>query len=89
MNEHLRRAMEALETGASDVRTVSTRSTSQVRARLRQTVEEVLHHLEAEEPVDPTPEDVVDRLDRQARDIADDLRRVERLMKKRAGIDDR
>ncbi len=86
MNEHLRRAVEALEAGTADVRDLSIRSTSQVRNRLRRTVEEVLDHLEAEAQQEgPDPNDVVDRLDRKSRAIAEDLRRVEQLMKRRLG----
>lgn len=86
MNEHLRRAMRALETGTTEVRELSTRSAGQVRQRLHQTVEEVLQHLEAEEDSGQIdPEDVVGRLERQSQDIAEDLRRVERLMKRRLG----
>ena len=88
MNEHLRRAVEALESGASDIRDASIRSAGQVRNRLRRTVEEVLDHLEAEEQQsDFDHEEVVSRLDRQSRDIAEDLRRVEQLMKRRSGQD--
>lgn len=86
MNEHLRRAVDALESGAADVRGLSARSTSQLRSRLRRTVEEVLEHLEEDEQdAGFAEEDVVSRLDRQSRQIAEDLRRVERLMKQRMG----
>jgi len=85
MNEHLRRAVQALEFGARDVRELSSTSTAQVRARLRGVVEEVLDHLEADEEASSEPEDVVSRLERQSQDIAEDLRRAERLMKQRMG----
>lgn len=85
MNEHLRRAVQALEAGARDVRELSSSSTTQVRARLRRAVEEALDHLEADEATSFEPEDVMSRLDRQSRDIAEDLRRAERLMKQRMG----
>lgn len=86
MNENLRRAMEALEAGAADLRAISGRSASQVRARLQRTVEEVLTHLEAEERAQQgSPEDIFSTLDRQSRDIAEDLRRAERLMRERTG----
>jgi uncharacterized protein YPO0396 len=81
VNEHLRRAVKALETGANEVRGVSSRSVSEVRQRLRNTVEEVLQHLEAEKEEEPT---TMSDLDRQSRDIAEDLRRVDRLMKQRS-----
>lgn len=79
MNEHLRRAVEALQRGAAEIHRMSPAAPPEVRARLRQTAEEVLQHLEAE------PEDVMSSLDRQSRDIAEDLRRVERLMNERLG----
>ncbi|MGI8827047.1 MAG: hypothetical protein ACR2JC_15670 [Chloroflexota bacterium] len=86
MNEHLRRAIEALESGAADVRSLSVRSGADVRQRLRQTVDEVLTHLEEDEIVEATePEDIMSRLARQSQDIADDLRRAEELMKRRTG----
>jgi hypothetical protein len=84
MNEHLRRALDSLEIGAREARDLSTRSTYDVRRRLRQTVEEVLDHLEKDSE---QPEDMMDGFDRQAKDIADDLRRAERLMKQRMGRD--
>ena len=86
MNEHLRRAMEALENGVAGVREASSSSSGQVRDRLRQTVEEVLEHLERDQQDSP-PEDTMSRLDRQSREIADELRRVERLMRQRTGMD--
>jgi len=86
MNEHLRRAVQALEAGAADVRELSIRSSGQVRDRLRSTVDEVLTHLEADERgAEREPEDIVARLARQSQDIAEDLRRVEELMKRRTG----
>ncbi len=83
MNDHLRRALEALEQGASEARVLSTRSAAALRHRLNRTVEEVLDHLEADASTEIEDEDVISRLDRQAQDIADDLRRVERLMNQR------
>jgi hypothetical protein len=84
VNENLRRAVDALQAGASDLADVSARSAWNVRERLAQTVNEVLDHLEAEE-ADPEPEDIMSSLDRQSRDIAEDLRRADRLMKQRLG----
>ena len=84
MNEHLRRALDSLEIGAREARDLATGSTYDVRMRLRQTVEEVLDHLEKDSQ---QPEDIMDGFDRQAKDIADDLRRAERLMKQRMGRD--
>ena len=86
MNEHLRRAVQALESGAEEARALSTRGSVHVRRRLEQTVDEVLSHLEADEQLrGDEPEDVISRLQRQSQDIADDLRRVEELMKRRTG----
>jgi DNA topoisomerase IA len=82
MNEHLRRALHALEAGAADARALSERSSEGVRQRIRATVEEVLDHLEEAEG---EPEDMMGHFDRQAKDIAEDLRRAERLMKQRTG----
>ncbi|GAC1400770.1 MAG: hypothetical protein NVSMB52_14420 [Chloroflexota bacterium] len=81
MNEHLRRAIDALEAGTTDVRALSRSASGELRSRIRATVEEVLTHLEAEEN---EPEDVVGRLDRQSKAIAEDLRRAERLMRQRS-----
>lgn len=89
MNDHLRRAVEALEAGASEARRLSIRSGAQARARVQRTVEEVLEHLEAEEQIqEAEPEDILSSLDRQSRSIAEDLRRAERLMKQRTGRTD-
>jgi hypothetical protein len=85
MNESLRRALDALERGAVEARAASGRSAGQLRERLSRTVEEVLTHLEEDEAAGGEPEDVIGRLDRQAQDIAEDLRRVDRLMKDRLG----
>lgn len=82
MNEHLHRALEALQAGASELRSMSAASPSQIRERLRRTTEEVLEHLEAEAD---GPEGIVESLDRQSREIAEDLRRVDRLMNERLG----
>jgi microcompartment protein CcmL/EutN len=84
MNEHVRRAMEALETGAAEARELSSRSSAHVRARIRRTVDEVLTHLEADE-VEDTPEDIFSSLDRQSQEIAAELRRLDALMKRRMG----
>jgi hypothetical protein len=88
MNEHLRRALEALESGAADARRRSAESAGHVRDSLRRTTEEVLHHLE-EDARTPEAEadELMSRLGRQSRDIAEDLRRVERLMRKRTGLE--
>lgn len=86
MNENLRRAVEALQAGASDVSRLSARSASEVRTRLQQTVEEVLDHLEEDERARAgEPEDVMSKLDRQSKEIAEDLRRADDLMKRRTG----
>lgn len=52
---------------------------SQLRERLRSVSEHVLDILER----DDEPEDVISRLERQSQDIADDLRRAQRLMRER------
>lgn len=86
MNDHLRRAMRALENGVTEAHQASAEGASHVRRRLRQTVEEVLEHLERDEE-EAEPEDTIGRLDRQSKEIAEDLRRVERLMRRRTGRD--
>jgi hypothetical protein len=90
MNDHLRRALRSLEQGAAEVRDMSLHSTGEIRNRLRRTAEDILTHLEAEQRADEgNSDDVMSRLDRQSRDIAEDLRRAERLMRERTrGFDD-
>lgn len=85
MNDNLRRAVEALEAGASEARRLSAHSSFHIRSRVKQAVEEALDHLEADSAGPDEPENVFERLDRQSRDIAEDLRRAERLMKHRTG----
>jgi hypothetical protein len=84
VNENLRRALEALEQGAAEARSVSSRSAGHLKDHLQRTVEQVLDHLEAADR-EPDGDDIMSRLDRQSRDIAEDLRRAEQLMKKRTG----
>jgi hypothetical protein len=83
VNENLRRAVEALESGAAEVRALSVHSVASARARLRRALDDAEEHLAREE--EPDPEDVIGRLDRQSREIAEELRRVERLMRERSG----
>jgi hypothetical protein len=86
MNENLRKAVEALHAGASDVKGISSRSASHIRDSLSRTVDNILSHLEAEQRAEEgDPEAVTSELDRKAKDIAEDLRRVERLMRDRQG----
>jgi hypothetical protein len=86
MNEHLRRALETIEAGAAEARERSLQSAAHVRASLRRTTEEVLRHLEEDARTpDAESDELMSRLGRQSREIADDLRRVERLMRKRTG----
>jgi hypothetical protein len=88
VNENLRRAVEALEKGAAEVRSLSAHSLGEARSRLQRTIDEAHGYLQAErqERVEE-PEDVMSRLDRQSRDIAEELRRVERLMRNRSAGD--
>lgn len=84
MNENVRRALEALQKGADELRAHSSLPASRVRARLRQTADEILTHLETDERQMPSqPEDIFGSLDRQAQSIAEDLRRADELMKRR------
>jgi hypothetical protein len=84
VNENLRRAVEALESGVADVRDLSVHSIARARERLRRALDDAETHLARDEN-DSEPEDVIGRLDRQSREIADELRRVERLMRERTG----
>lgn len=84
MNDDLARALDALRAGAADLRDTSVQSTAEIRARLRQTAEEILNRLEDEESDEP--EDIFTSLDRQSKSIAEDLRRAERLMRDRGGL---
>jgi hypothetical protein len=84
VNENVRRAVEALETGASEARRLSALSGGRVRDRVQRAIDEALNHLEA---ADAEPESIFDSLDRQSREIAEDLRRAERLMRGRRGED--
>jgi hypothetical protein len=85
LNDNLRRAVDALEAGASEAKRLSASSTFHVRDRVKRAVEEALDHLEADADTSSEPESVFDALDRQSKEIAEDLRRAERLMKRRTG----
>jgi hypothetical protein len=85
VNDNLRRAVEALEAGANEARRLSAGSAFHVRDRVRRAVEEALDHLEADAEGSKEPESVFDALDRQSKEIAEDLRRAERLIKRRTG----
>jgi hypothetical protein len=85
VNDNLRRAIEALEAGANEARRLSAGSAFHVRDRVRRAVEEALDHLEADAEGSNEPESVFDALDRQSKEIAEDLRRAERLIKRRTG----
>ncbi|HLJ67512.1 MAG TPA: hypothetical protein VKX16_09140 [Chloroflexota bacterium] len=87
MNENLRRALQALERGATEARGAAVRSSEDLRARIEQTVDEVLGHLEDETRQRHDHGDMLSDLDRQSKDIAEDLRRAERLMRERLGRD--
>lgn len=88
MNDNLRRAVEALENGAAEVRALSAHSLAEARTRLQRSIEEAHGFLQAERAQQSEePEDVMSRLDRQSRDIAEELRRVERLMRQRSAGD--
>ncbi|MGH2442214.1 MAG: hypothetical protein ACRDFX_03500 [Chloroflexota bacterium] len=87
MNDTVRKAIEALEAGAAEARSSSSRSVSEARARLHRAIREASSHLDGdpESELPPEPEDIISRLQRQSQDIAEDLRRVERLMHDRTG----
>lgn len=79
MDDRLRQAIAALREAAEDVPHLSDAAT--IRARLRLAADEILTNLEAE--TETEPEDVFSRLRHQSQDIAEDLRRADRLMKER------
>ncbi|MGH2447435.1 MAG: hypothetical protein ACRDFS_02350, partial [Chloroflexota bacterium] len=81
MNEHLRAAVAALAAAAADIPHL--RDASAIRERLRSAVRQVDQELEADDA--PEGEDVIDDLRRKSLDIADDLRRADRLMRERLG----
>ncbi len=84
MNDNLRRALQAMEAGVDDVRDRSAGPASDIRRRLRRALAEAQAHLDTDEAEQATePADVFSRLDRQSKDIAEDLRRIERLMRER------
>lgn len=86
MDENLRRALHALEAGAAEARALSARSVVQTRESLKRTVEDVLSWLEADERAGQgEPESILEQLDRQSKDIAEDLRRADRLMREKTG----
>ena len=70
-----RRAAHELEALGANV------SPQELAVRLRAGAEMVLDALEGKTDPDDEGSDAFHRLDRQAQDIADDLRRVERLMR--------
>lgn len=82
-HEHFRRVLETLEAGTADARALSAHSITRAAAHLRLAIDQALQHLEQHEA--EAEDDVISRLDRQAQDIADDLRRAERLMQQRTG----
>jgi cell division FtsZ-interacting protein ZapD len=76
---NLERAYELFQQAARELRETGQLSAHELRARLRQVSEQVLDLLEREDE----PRDLIAELDRQARAIADDLRRVEELLKRK------
>jgi len=86
MNDYILGAVRSVLAAAAELPRLQ--SESAVRARLRRLAEDILQRLDEEKPSTPSPpveDDVFDDLDRKSRDIADDLRRVDRLMKERLG----
>lgn len=79
MDDSLSRALDALRRCVDNVHAAATPQAR--RMHLRQGAEEILRHLEDE----AEPEDLWSSLDRKSKDIAEDLRRAERLMRERSG----
>lgn len=77
----LEQAYELFKRFASEVESAGSLSAEQLRIRLRRVSRRVLDLLESE---DDKPEDTISGLQRQSEEIADDLRRVQRLMRDRA-----
>ncbi len=74
------RAYRAFKQAARDLEHAGALTAGQLRRQLRTVSEQVLGLLDEDEAVQG-PDDVLSRLERQSRDIAEDLRRVDRLMR--------
>jgi len=84
MNEsNLARAYELFRRLAGDLEPPHGLDPEQLAGRLREVSHRILDALDDGE--ETAPKDPVDRLQRQSTDIADELRRVERLMRERLG----
>jgi hypothetical protein len=81
----LERARQVFVQTASEIESSVSLSASQLRSRLRSAANSVLEMLGDEEEDAGDDEDVMSSLDRQSRSIAEELRRVERLMRQRTG----
>lgn len=83
----LDRARELFVKTARDLESAATLTAGQLRAHLRGAAHAILDMLENDED-GSDDEDVMTTLDRQSKSIADDLRRVERLMRHMQSQDD-
>ena len=84
-----KRAYAVFRRAALELETTGSLTVQQMTARLRTVSEHVLDLLgRDEDDSDPSVEDTISSLEQQSRDIADDLRRVERLMKHQPPDDD-
>jgi len=83
MNQYILGAVRSVMVAAAELPRLS--SESAVRARLRSLAEDILDRLDEGEQAAAPEETVISDLDRKSRDIAEDLRRVDRLMKERLG----
>lgn len=82
MNEDVRRAAEIAEAGIREAKG----SAQRAHGILRRALERALQHLEeGEQAHSSDPEDITAALDRRSKEIAEDLRRAERLMRERTG----
>lgn len=82
------RAAELLKRAARELEAAGSLTAEEVRVRLRSVAEGVLNLLD-EDVTPDEPGDVLSRLERQSQEIAEDLRRVERLMRSQSPEDNR
>ena len=86
MNENMRRLLERLGSSSETIRHRTIQESTQVRDSVRRVAHEILDRLENQERSEAgDPAAIDNELDRKSKDIADDLRRVERLIRERKG----
>ena len=83
MNQYILGAVRSVMAAAAELPHLS--SENAVRSRLRSLADDILTRLDEDQKAATPEETLIGDLDRQSRDIAEDLRRVDRLMKERLG----